>query len=791
MPTINQLPATAQVSSADELPLSQGGVTRSVSVGTLLATTQPVITIASTTMLGRVSLGTGGPEPVTLGAGLAMAAGAVAATGGDHAGFAPQGELTLSDEIILNSDGQPRRMPVGKLLGLYTAGGNITIDATGIIAAAVSTGGVATSISTDPVTATIAPTDLIGISQGGQDHAIPLGAMLHGTDQSAMRITPTGRPVGSIAADLPARHIDPRDFAANMFSGATSQDDAVGIQAAIAYAQASGGGVIQLPDHGGVKGQLATPLTITKSGVSLIGQTRSLLTHDNLGPLPDAAVQLRWVGPAGAAMLRIAPVGDIINGTPLSGCDINGILFDCAGLAAIGVILASAEYCKINLMVTEATADGVLLDTVDLGEFNDCQNNDITLGIRILTTLGNCLRLAGSARATQLGCSSYNAFRRVILTHNAGDALVLDYAENNLFDKVMIRNRPSFTQTLGTAGTGRAIVLKGSSESVQRPTGNVQLVGANNNVINQLSCAGSIASLGQQSGFTSPASQNRILRFDSSANVLNLVTEIGASIQVATTDNVDLSLAASRGSFANVAAQAARLRDERGPEALAVSSTTGDHVQFYAGDAKTWGLGIDSVTNDLRFTPSLPTTGQLNLGSGQGAYGLAALGVGARLPSGASPGVLYLADAGTAAVSAPASGLALYVKTGALYAVGSTGAITAVGAPGAAGVNGPAWSPPKRIATGLTDTPTIADDQGVIAYSNAQPVTVTVNDLGSLRVYDTLQIATGSITLLPGNGVTMLSQGKAVASVVSAYQGAAISVISSGSGLVFVVGNTQ
>ena len=927
MPTINQLPAAVQASSADELPLSQGGVTRNITVGTLLSSTQPNITLAQQTILGRVSLGAGGPEPVNVGAGLFFANGAIAADGSDQLSYANQPMLTLTDELILNSNGQPSRMPVGKLLGLYQPGANIAISGNGTISA-TSAASASSSITTDPAATSIAPTDLVGISQAGEDRAIPLASLLAGTDVSSTRIIGTGRSVGSSNADLAARRIDPRDFAVNMFSGATSQDDGIGIQAAIAFAESTGGGIVQLPMAAAVKGQLATPLVIAQSGVSLKGQGRSLLTQDNLGPIASAAVTLRWVGTPGATMLRVAPVSNILTGTPLSGCDLTGFLLDCAGTAATGAYLASLQYSVVDMMVTEATADGVLLDTVDLGEFNDCQNNDLTLGIRILTTTGNCLRLAGTARASKLGNTSYNAFRRVILTHNAGDALVLDYADNNYFDKVLIQNRSSFTTTLGTCGAGRSIVFKGSSEVVARSTGNIALFGANNNVIGQLSCAGPIASLGQQSGYSTPAVENSILHFDIGNNALDLDTETGASIQVSTTDNVDLSLAGSTASFANIPSQAKRLRDERGTEAVAISSTTGDHMQFYATDTKTWGLGIDGTTNDLRFAASVSTAGQLNLGNGQGAYTpgalaiggrvpagplvggqyvydiptgqnpaqppagtsviysqagtlrfwtgagnqgavgtpfqlraypvnaqandiadceaarsaeslsvfsfngqyialysgdfttrwefgidplnndcrvfpnggtpgqvnlgngqgsfvLGAIGIGARLPTGAPSGALYLSDTGTATIPAPNSGLALYVKDGALSAISNTGANVAVGAPG------PAWSPPKRLVTASADTPTVADDQGVIAYSNASPVSVTVNDLGSLRVYDTLQLGTGSVSLVPGTGVTMMSQGKSVSSVISAYQGAAISVIGTGTGAVFVVGNTQ
>jgi hypothetical protein len=69
MPTIQQLPRATAVMEDDTLPVSQGGVARAVPVATLLDGTQPALTLAAGTLLGRVSKGAGGPEPVAIGPG--------------------------------------------------------------------------------------------------------------------------------------------------------------------------------------------------------------------------------------------------------------------------------------------------------------------------------------------------------------------------------------------------------------------------------------------------------------------------------------------------------------------------------------------------------------------------------------------------------------------------------------------------------------------------------------------------------------------------------------------------
>ena len=94
MPTILQLPPASLVTAADEIPISQNGTTRAVSVGTLLATTQPAILSPTGTLLGRTSLGEGGPEPIQIGTGLHLASNALAANGADHARFAIETALT-------------------------------------------------------------------------------------------------------------------------------------------------------------------------------------------------------------------------------------------------------------------------------------------------------------------------------------------------------------------------------------------------------------------------------------------------------------------------------------------------------------------------------------------------------------------------------------------------------------------------------------------------------------------------------------------------------------------------
>ena len=182
MPTIPQLPAVIAVTAADEIPLSQNGTTYSVTVGTLLTGFQPTIVSSTGSLLGRISVGPGGPEPVAVGTGLTLNGGTIAASGADHAAFAQESSLVATDQVVLNSAGSPKLLSLSLLRGLFEAGSNISIDAAGTISATGGggDGGSATPIAALVPVSSIGAGDLVAISQGGTDHAITYANLLDG-----------------------------------------------------------------------------------------------------------------------------------------------------------------------------------------------------------------------------------------------------------------------------------------------------------------------------------------------------------------------------------------------------------------------------------------------------------------------------------------------------------------------------------------------------------------------------------------------------------------------------------
>lgn len=133
MTTIPQLPSAASVGPTDLLPLSQNGALYSASVQQVTGGLQQEIIVPSGELLGRNSAGAGTPEAVSLGAGVALDTGTLAATGTDHLAFPLLGTFSVDDEMIVNAAGTPARLPVAELRGLFAAGAGLSMDAGGTL----------------------------------------------------------------------------------------------------------------------------------------------------------------------------------------------------------------------------------------------------------------------------------------------------------------------------------------------------------------------------------------------------------------------------------------------------------------------------------------------------------------------------------------------------------------------------------------------------------------------------------------------------------------------------------
>ena len=192
MPTISQLPAATSIAAADQLPISQGGSVRAVSVGRLLAATQPAILIDSSALLGRTSLGPGAPEQVAVGRGITFSNGMLSADGADHATFLRASDLALEADVVISNRGTPMLIQASLLRGLFSAGQSISIDPQGVISItstddATGIATLTTAIPSRPVITSIDPHDLITVNRSGSDKAITYQNLLGGVtiDQAA------------------------------------------------------------------------------------------------------------------------------------------------------------------------------------------------------------------------------------------------------------------------------------------------------------------------------------------------------------------------------------------------------------------------------------------------------------------------------------------------------------------------------------------------------------------------------------------------------------------------------
>jgi Fibronectin type III domain len=177
MATISQLPTAGTISASDLLPVSQGGSTHAISIGALLAQTQPAILIEPQSLLGRVSIGPGSPDTITIGDGLTLGNGMLSATAFDIATLPVQTGISPTDQVIVAIAGIPQLLEISQIRSLFSAGSNIEIDTNG----AISASGTATySLGELSTVTTIAAEDLVAVSQAGQDHTITYSGFLGG-----------------------------------------------------------------------------------------------------------------------------------------------------------------------------------------------------------------------------------------------------------------------------------------------------------------------------------------------------------------------------------------------------------------------------------------------------------------------------------------------------------------------------------------------------------------------------------------------------------------------------------
>ena len=140
MTEVTTLPDTSPLTGTDQVLVLRGGQAYHVTFAELTAQLQIAIPLQAGTLAGRSTAGTGAPQQVGLGAGVAMAAGSLVANGNDHPGFRLLSTMDVQAELVVNSAGLPARLPFSVMRGYYpfSAGNGVSIDANGVISVSLT-----------------------------------------------------------------------------------------------------------------------------------------------------------------------------------------------------------------------------------------------------------------------------------------------------------------------------------------------------------------------------------------------------------------------------------------------------------------------------------------------------------------------------------------------------------------------------------------------------------------------------------------------------------------------------
>jgi len=170
--------------------------------------------------------------------------------------------------------------------------------------------------------------------------------------------------------------------------------------------------------------------TINVSGVLIYGVSGG--SHD-VGTFSGSVI--RAIAGNSGTMLTVAP--DAGGGNQgLQGWSIDGVTFDCAGVAARGLIVKSSRHFVLDTYVANATTDGLTLDVqTTLGESRDTQYGFINYrGRQVETPGGVSLRVTGDSTAN----TSFNLFNLVDIIHKDAQAIIEVNADNNTWNVVRL-----------------------------------------------------------------------------------------------------------------------------------------------------------------------------------------------------------------------------------------------------------------------------------------------------------------------------------------------------------------
>ena len=275
----------------------------------------------------------------------------------------------------------------------------------------------------------------------------------------------TGQGSGSvqIAGDLitagPHPGVDVRTFGATW--GPSGFDNSQAIQAAI-NSLSNSGGTVYLPAPSGPGFSMygiATTLLINSSSIKIKGDS-SFATADVGGQAQERGTFLWWQGGSGVPMMKVSPTTPVVGTSQaLKRVEVSDLTFECAGSAAIGLQILSAQSSDFHHLYFRnpyqvALDVGVVASGTALGEAKDTTKTTFrNISIRAIDGVsGAGMRLDGDG----IGNVSLCMFEDISVVHGNGKGILHNNSDTNKFTNVFM-NRAAGTSGIGWDVTGSNI----------------------------------------------------------------------------------------------------------------------------------------------------------------------------------------------------------------------------------------------------------------------------------------------------------------------------------------------
>lgn len=331
--------------------------------------------------------------------------------------------------------------------------------------------------------------------------------------------------------------------------------------------------------------------TINVSGVLIYGVPSG--SHDT-GTMTGSVI--RAITGNSGTMLTVAPDAGGSN-QGLHGISIDGVAFDCAGVAANGLVVKSTRYFVLDVYVANATGYGLSLDVqTSLGESRDTQYGFINYrGRQVETPGGVSLLLTGDSTAN----TSFNTFNNVDIIHKNAQGIIETNADNNTWNVCRV-----FRAAGGSA-----------TNSIEWQGGASSAVGCRSEYFGLLSTT--VAAIAKGTGtYTVPANAITVANLDTANGTPVPTIETAASVagpQIAWTSTIT----ASSGTFTTTSATAFYQLDTEDP----------NYVNFRIGIAITTnGTAAGEVLASLPFASSGDAVAASASGY-EGSAGVSILGI--------------------------------------------------------------------------------------------------------------------------------------------------------------------